>query len=150
MTELIKKHRENESGFSLVEILVVVLIIGVLSAIAIPMFLNQRKAANEAALKSDIHTIQVAMQNCAVKGGAYPDLWINWGAIGTSKPGCISDINVSTGTRTHSFDFGAYYSASGVKIGEAFCIESANDSAGIAYYYRSDKGQISTTVCQNQ
>lgn len=149
MTKLLKKYRENESGFSLIEILVVVLIIGVLSAIAIPMFLNQRKAANEAALKSDMHTIQLAMENCAIKQKAYPDLWINWGSQ-TIKPGCVDGINVSNTTRTHAFDLGSYYPATGLRPGEAFCIEAANDGAGITYYYRSDKGQYSSTVCQGQ
>lgn len=48
------KKQYNEDGFTLVELLVVILVIGILSAIAIPAFLNQRKSAAEASLKSDI------------------------------------------------------------------------------------------------
>lgn len=47
-------REEHEDGFTLIELLVVILIIGILSAIAIPVFLNQRKTANDSAVQSDI------------------------------------------------------------------------------------------------
>ena len=69
-----KAQEEKEGGFTLIELLVVMIIIGILAAIAIPVFLNQRKKAQDTAAKADVSTIGKEVATYYVDNTAPPTL----------------------------------------------------------------------------
>lgn len=65
--------RSSEDGFTLIELMIVVIIIGILAAIAIPNFQHLIKRSKEASVRGNVHTIQIAVEAYSVDHAAvYP------------------------------------------------------------------------------
>ena len=75
MVQKLRERSQGEGGFTLVELLVVMLILGLLAAIAIPSFFNQRDKARDADAKSSVRTAQTAVETYATDNqGSYANV----------------------------------------------------------------------------
>jgi general secretion pathway protein G len=61
-----KPHHEAEQGFTLLELMIVMVVIGLLAAIAIPAYTTNIRHAREAVLKEDLHVMRQAIDSYTV------------------------------------------------------------------------------------
>jgi type IV pilus assembly protein PilA len=71
MLEMLRRRHEDDEGFTLIELMVVVLIIAILIAIAIPTFLGARQRAQDRAAQSNVRNAFTAEKTFYTDGQAY-------------------------------------------------------------------------------
>lgn len=67
--EALNRRQNGEAGFTLVEMLVVIVIVGVLAAVAIPIYMNQRKKGWISAVESDVKSAAIAVSTDVANDG---------------------------------------------------------------------------------
>ena len=133
----LNRRKKGEKGFTLVELLVVVIIIGILAAVAVPIYLNQRKSAWRSSVESDVKNASLALETVSTENnGKIPgDVAGKYGE-GKQKLGTTDqDITVTKDNHIEIVVNGNTYTITGTNDnldGESVVYDSANGSLSTA------------------
>ncbi|MEQ9460643.1 MAG: prepilin-type N-terminal cleavage/methylation domain-containing protein [Phycisphaeraceae bacterium] len=127
-------------GFTLVEILIVVVILGILAAVVIPQFSDAAETAKASSLVSQLQTVRSQLELYMIQhNGSYPDLSSNWNQM-------TQTTNISGSTS--GSDFGPYLQKSPINPFEnSSTVDQGDDvigtpGAGVGWVYDELTGRI--------
>jgi type IV pilus assembly protein PilA len=131
-----EKRAGGDQGFTLIELLVVVVIIGVLVAIAIPMYMNYKKGAENKSAMADVRTAITAIEQCYTdNANQYPASFSITTKGGSQSLTCgtgnTEQINTSPG---NTLDY--------VSGATGYTIAVTNGDTGKKFTYDSSTGKI--------
>ncbi|RZS89420.1 prepilin-type N-terminal cleavage/methylation domain-containing protein [Motilibacter rhizosphaerae] len=137
-----KAMQEEEQGFTLIELLVVIIIIGILAAVAVPVFLNQRKKGWDAQAQSDAKNLSTIEETYFTDNNAYA--LVAAGSTGAAAHGVLSDYNPSSTIATvtiKGYDSTGAITTTAANAVNGYCIDVKSKS-GNYYTWDSSKGGL--------
>lgn len=114
-------NRRHESGFSLTELLIVVAIIGILAAVAVPKLLENLKAGRETAAINSLRTIH---QNESL----YNTMKGRFGTLKELNEASLIDSNYSSGSPVSGYVYTATEATA-----DQYCVQATRSAASTAY-----------------
>jgi type IV pilus assembly protein PilA len=114
----------------MIELLVVIIIIGILAAIAIPLFLNQRQKAYDASVKADLNAASIAEESYLTNSQT------SYTSVGNLTSGNLIPQHASPGDAI----------AVNYNAGQGFCLIGSNvNHPNVYWVYDSQAGGLQTT-----
>jgi type IV pilus assembly protein PilA len=140
--------RKQEKGFSLIELLIVVAIILIIAAIAIPNLLRSKIAANEASAVGSLRTLNTASVSYSTSYGNYPPAIASLGpsTAPTSTTADLIDSALVTGSKS-----GYQFTYSSPTPYQQYSITASPITPGVTgqrYFFTDQSGVIRVNLSQ--
>lgn len=99
---MMRKILKSKEGFTLIELMIVLLVLGVLATIAVPRFADMTGKANLVKAKTELKQVQTALELYNAEHGAYPSVDANDAAFKAVLADYLTDGDLSDYTFTYT------------------------------------------------
>ena len=129
-----QQSHQNVSGFTLIELLITIVLISILSAIALPSFLNQAAKAKQTSAKVVVSSVNRAQQAYRIEKPTFAGTWTDL------------EIGIPDRDQDYTYTLGASSETTTTIAAESEAPELRDYSGGVVVM--QDSGQTSVAACQ--
>jgi len=123
---------KNQKGFTLVELMVVIAIIGIITAIAIPYYLNYKQTACDQAALADLYNVKAAVQKYLT------DETLKGTAVATDVAAAVTAVLKDGETGTGTYGYPGPTKKCGVKVTGSGSVVTAKADSGTGKGFELD------------